>query len=807
MSGSVRVLLVAASMFVPSALGAADATFVEKGRALGVYEDGSPWMKEDEFLVGSGSDALLLADHDLGDGDFEVRAVMSFEKLGGTRVSMKLGEGWISFDDENSNIVSHKVAAGPDQEHGETRRFLRPGQPFELKLSRKGPRMQLWIDGREVFDMSVPQQAIGSVGFRPNESTVRLHRFRARGSLHDVGRRVRIDPAEFAALEHDERIQHAIEAGSAYLLSHVRERQEAYTASHRDSNAGAVALETYALVVAGVPLESPELGDNLSYLEREVVRKSRTYDLACALFALDAAIAQLEHDVLLTSPDVRDTSGVGRTYRKRMKKVLDSLLTGQNATGAWRYNTSSNDFDHSCTQFAALGLGVAARRGLRIPDETWVRLAEHMLAHQQPDGPVTHRRATLEPGGRRDFAWSEAERRRTKGGSQEEEGDADRRGGTAVGTDPLPDPYVGDESVTVRARGWEYAKAATESANWNMTCSGVSTMMLVYDHGGHALDPELRARVSTSIRDGIGWILENWNPHATLYGLYSLEKVADLGGIAAFDGIDWYGDSSRWLLDSQEKDGSWHSGGTGEVDRISTALALLVLRRATTLLTRNPAERIIVTGSGVLEREREENRAWVYLPRLDRAVSLPGLLSTLRMRPVRPLLELLEELCRHYPQEFAPELVPSLVGAKERLRGSGPRASLDRCLRTVSEHTFDDDAAALAWFDRWSAVRTLVAGEGDPVAALLEEYARVGDDDRLREEVLRGLVRHPDRGARTAVLLDLEHANATVRTLAHRVIVASSVEPPPRFEPEAAPAVRRDQADQVRAWVESRRGQ
>ena len=43
-----------------------------------------------------------------------------------------------------------------------------------------------------------------------------------------------------------------------------------------------------------------------------------------------------------------------------MNSMLEVLLTGQNRTGAWRYDTSSNDFDNSCTQFAALGLAVAA---------------------------------------------------------------------------------------------------------------------------------------------------------------------------------------------------------------------------------------------------------------------------------------------------------------------------------------------------------------------------------------------------------------------------------------------------------------
>lgn len=139
------------------------------------------------------------------------------------------------------------------------------------------------------------------------------------------------------------------------------------------------------------------------------------------------------------------------------------------------------------------------------------------------------------------------------------------RSGTGVAPEAEPDPFLGDESAPARARGWAYANFATDKATWNMTCSGVSSLMILYSHGGHALTPERRAEVTTAIRDGLGWMMENWTdpPHGSAYAVYSLEKVADIGGIARFDEYDWYPDARDWILGAQHPTGPGTRGEPG----------------------------------------------------------------------------------------------------------------------------------------------------------------------------------------------------------------------------------------------------
>ncbi len=816
-AGLPRHLLLALLLLLPSSslIAAGTVLFVHDGQPLGIYEPGSPWTRGDGFLEGTGEDARLLADHDIGAKDFEIHVVLSLAAIQATGACLEIGKGRFGFDGDGETLFIEGFPNGKKLESlGPTRKYLREGRPFELKVQRDGTRLRVWIDGRQIIETKANKEPLGEFGIRPRKATVRVHRFWAKGDLLDVDRRVRIDPAEFASLAREERIDHAIDAGTEYLLSLARQQSEGYVTQYQEHRGGEVALETYALIVAGIPVDDPLIEENFASLDRDALKRGRTYDLACILFAHDAAISQIEYDRILTSPwSVPATlEGPARNHRKSMQKALDVLLGAQNGLGAWRYDSNSSDFDHSCTQFAALGLGVAARRGLRIPDDSWRRLAEHLLDHQQESGPETARRAKLAPGGRPEFAWSAAERERREtaaGRSSGKRGGKEGRGGTTVTPPEIePDPFVGTEEIVVQARGWEYAKRATDGATWNMTCSGVSSLMLVYSHGGAALSSELRKKVALAIRDGIGRMMDSWDPHASLYGLYSLEKVADIGGIGTFDGHDWYEDSSRWLLDTQNKDGSWKSGGTGEIPRVSTALALLVLRRATTLLTRNPAEQIIFTGSGELSRTREQNRSWVYLPRLDKSVSYPGLLRTLRLRPSAALLGLLEELCENYPEEYSPELIPSLVTVRARLLGRGPAAVIDRCLVGASGQTLKAPEAFLAWFDRWSEIQHLAAVEGEESTLRLESlYLTAGEDVRLKTSILHALIRAGGSAALPALLPDLDHVDLSVRILVYRAVTAFHVDPPPRFDPVAEEQIRRAQAENVRRWVEKQDSQ
>ena len=64
----------------------------------------------------------------------------------------------------------------------------------------------------------------------------------------------------------------------------------------RVEGVGQLAFETYALIVAGVSVDHPVIRRNFAALAERVPQVRWTYASSCYVFALDAAIADLEQE-------------------------------------------------------------------------------------------------------------------------------------------------------------------------------------------------------------------------------------------------------------------------------------------------------------------------------------------------------------------------------------------------------------------------------------------------------------------------------------------------------------------------------
>ena len=124
-------------------------------------------------------------------------------------------------------------------------------------------------------------------------------------------------------------------------------------------------------------------------------------------------------------------------------------------------------FDHSNTQFAMLGLGVAYKRGIKIPVEVWQEAMDHFVKTQEPKGTEVKPR------------WKLNEQ-------EEDNVDAARRSSrTKVINHPKKE--WGKEEEKVFARGWSYiftqdqGKEKKRAATFNMTCAGASSVLIAYD--------------------------------------------------------------------------------------------------------------------------------------------------------------------------------------------------------------------------------------------------------------------------------------------------------------------------------------
>ena len=766
--------------------------FVRKGKPIAVYQPRVQWLQGDGFLEGHGIDANLLASHSIGRGDFHIVTLLSIDKIDQTAAAFRLGNGWFGFDGEGRCFFTKDLPKGEKlKKLAECEGRIEAGKPFEFVVSRRGGKVAFYIAGRRLHQLELGRAAIGEIGFQAARSKMRVYRFRASGQLEETHRVGRLDRKLLKILERDDQVTHSIEAGIDFLLSESRRFPLDPNFSHKASASGAMALETFALVVAGVDISHPVVAYNFDELSKAIPGQRRMYDVSCWAFALDAAISQREQDQMLIDPTIKAAQllRLARRYRKELEEAARILIDAQNSTGGWRYHHSSKDVDNSVTQFCALALGVCARRGIPIPANAWEELAKYMVGCQVKTGGEVEER--VEPA------------RRVSPGTEEEDEPA-ARGGTGVvpsGREVLPDPLFGAEQKGPwYARGWNYIQP--KKGDWNMSCAGVSSLQVVHHFHGSRLSPELAGKLSDGIRDGVAWICKNYKKWPGFYGAYSLEKVGDLGGIEKFGEHDWHLLLTEHLLEAQEAEGSWKGSPGWESHRVSTAFALLILKRATATLTRNPKDVRIITGGTRSVRLRDPD--WIFLPSLETSIHLPSLVRTLRLRPQVRFLALIEEACNVTHERERPRLLPYLLQVRARVQSRGARKVLDRCFERVRGRSWISEEEARGWYDRWS--RAVEIGALDLTGAVEELLALARDavdEPRVRHAAFSSALRLHSREFLPLLLEDLAHSDRELRIIAFQGLRSFFSESPPVFDPDLGGPERLVQANLIRRWVES----
>ena len=354
---------------------------------------------------------------------------------------------------------------------------------------------------------------------------------------------------------------------------------------------GYLSLTLAAALKSGAPTDHPVVEDALGVLEEMPLKK--TYSVACYLFVLDSLWQARYREA------TRPTAAKGRTavrkrfprippegpLRNRMKECIDWLVRGRG--GMWNYPGRGGG-DLSNTQFAVLGLEIGVQNQIPIPSEVFRSIIERL---RRGFSPVPTRAPVTVTIIRRTAAWE----------------------GITAGR-------LGSEKYRTLPGGWGY-KANGDAPTKNMTAAGVSSLLIARRAllERRQLTQKLADDSLNLIRSGICWMALHMKSYWSndFYGLYSLEKVGDIGNIERFADADWYQLGASHILKKQKPDGSWGSPK-------DTALALLFLTRA----TRSPLQ---VIGPPVLttgEKEASPERAdLVYIEKLGGYVSFGALLD------------------------------------------------------------------------------------------------------------------------------------------------------------------------------------
>ncbi|MBI4879663.1 MAG: terpene cyclase/mutase family protein [Planctomycetes bacterium] len=291
-------------------------------------------------------------------------------------------------------------------------------------------------------------------------------------------------------------------------------------------------------------LDSQELDGSWSF---EAVAY-RTGQTALAVYALQKAGLPRGHPSVLRGVEFLRANASHKTYAiachiialatygdpkdaARIQEMVDELISWQ-VQGGFAYPDGARDMSN--TQYAALALRMAAKAGFKVPQPVWNRLADFALLHKE-------------------------EKR---------------------------NPYA--------AAGFSYHPGSGPSLS--MTAAGVGILAII-DEQHH----KKRGDVKEGIEQGLRWIDEHWDVRNNVkpneghqnrylqYWLYGLERVGGLLGRSRIGEHDWYREGARFLVDTQNGDGSWSAPGWGE-GQPNTCFALLFLSRATGATTGSRGE-------------------------------------------------------------------------------------------------------------------------------------------------------------------------------------------------------------------------
>lgn len=610
-----------------------------------------------------------------------------------------------------------------------------------------------------------------------------------------------------------QQVQQAIDRGAAWLERAAAERLISFKASQAlgDQALGEMALPAFALLRSGVPVT--KLEHVFEWMHRQPLRA--TYSVSLYIMAIEARTVQ--RTALPPQPRTRSVARFQRQQPapadvEHMKRALEWLLAARKAKeGWWSYGGRALEVgaagrregplpdgplghglggpaergDRSNSQFAILALHSAVAAGLDVPPEVWEELLDELVASQQADGPVVRLDESVfgasaplayDP---RDVPLEGTRTERPQGG--------------------LP----AAERAEARARGWTYAtrrRAGAGEAYGSMTAAGLSSVAVVREGlaAARRLTGERDRAALLSMRDGLGWFAAHFDPARNVgrnaswyyYYLYSVEKAMDLCGVDRVGPHEWWREGAAELLARQQPNGSWE----GDVNE--TSLALLFLNRATL-----PARLDVEAPGRVLTGQGPDPTAWdkVNVPGTG-VVSLRQVLQALAAagpREVNERLALAQSAMAVFDEVERPRLLPELVVLLDATARNVKKWARETCQAVAGS---DDPAAIQAFSRRWqplhAAWRTQDASAiPDATAILLEPDAAAP----LKRAALVTLARLRAVESTGEVIALLEHRDASLRAAAAETLLLLAG-PRHEVQPDAAPAVRKKQADAWRAW-------
>ncbi len=238
-------------------------------------------------------------------------------------------------------------------------------------------------------------------------------------------------------------------------------------------------------------------------------------------------------------------------FKPQVTAAANYLIAKQKPNGSWDYDARQGG-DSSMSQYALLGLWEAEGIGVQVPPAVWDNAALWYMRVQFPTG----------------------------------------------GWNYHPDQGVHPETVSMTAAGvGSLLICQRQLAPYRKGTETVHPLLTPLVVEG-SLESKFRpatssAAVNASIRRGIDWLAQSFNPESrvmgpsTYYGMYGVERV---GALAEPDFLkpmgNWFDRGLQYILQSQKPDGSWMGNDTAHGVAANACWAILFATRSTAISVR-----------------------------------------------------------------------------------------------------------------------------------------------------------------------------------------------------------------------------
>ncbi len=291
---------------------------------------------------------------------------------------------------------------------------------------------------------------------------------------------------------------------------------------------GITGIVTYSLLAAGEAPSEEHLAAAIAFLKKADLVGNYALAMRCQVW-----------QALPPSTEIRNLA------RRDAQAMMASAKSRDEARGFYHYyrDPSSNDYDHSVSQYVVLGMWACDQSGYEVPTAFWHETDLAWRRHQFADGAWSYK-----------FKW----------GSNDDQ--QERTSMTAAGVATL---FITQE----------YTHLSTEPSG-NVSDPSI-------EHGLRWISD----RLSTDFQGNVINQLVGGHPFHG-YVLYGLERIGVAGGYKYFGKCNWYQEGADYLIHHQESAGNWEYPA-------NTAYSLLFLSRGRGPVLMNKLQYHIAPGRGV----------------------------------------------------------------------------------------------------------------------------------------------------------------------------------------------------------------